>query len=94
MAPSGWEAMASAAQVAAAVSSAPGTTSDTRPISSARAAERRSWLPSSVMRISSPKGMRRIMESGSYTAGMPKVRCGSKKVAWSAAMRKSSSPSR
>jgi hypothetical protein len=67
----GCEAIASAAHVARSTSSAAGATSDTRPTWCARSAESRSWLPSSVMRMSSPKGMRRIIDIGSYTAGIP-----------------------
>ena len=48
-----------------------GTTSVTSPISSARAALMRSWLPINVIRITSPKGIRCSMSAGSNTAGMP-----------------------
>ena len=57
--PAGADAMASASQEARSSSSAVGHTSETRPISRARAADMRSWLPSRLMRRISPKGMPR-----------------------------------
>ena len=66
----GCAAMASAAQVAASISSSSGTTSVTNPISWARRADMRSWVPSSAMRIASPKGILASASIGSYTAGI------------------------
>jgi hypothetical protein len=89
----GCDAIASAAHRAASCSSAAGTTSETSPIWWARCADMRSWLPSSESRMISPSGMRWPITIGSKTAAWPKVVCGSKKVAVSAAMRNSTSPS-
>ena len=67
----GWAAMAAATRCATSGRSAGETTSVTRPISSARAALIRSWLPSSVMRRTSPKGIFCSISAGSKTAGIP-----------------------
>ena len=61
----GAEAIASADHVAASSSSAPGTTSETRPIWNARCADSRSWLPSSDMRMTSLNGIAPDMWIGS-----------------------------
>jgi len=86
-------AISPATQAARSCSSAIGQISETRPIWWAREADMRSEFPSKVMRTISPKGILGSMCSGSYPAGMPKVTWGSKKVAWSAAMMMSASPS-
>ena len=67
----GCAAMASAAHVAAPISSSNGTTSLTKPISSARRADMRSLVPSSATRMASPKGIVASASIGSYTAGIP-----------------------
>ena len=53
----GAEAIASAAQVARSISSPAGAISETMPISCARWADIRSWLPSSESRMISGNGM-------------------------------------
>ena len=48
----------------------------------------------SAIRIASPNGIFDSISMGSNTAGIVYVTCGSRKVAWSAAMMKSTWPSR
>ena len=55
----------------ALVSSAAGTTSETKPIWWARSADIRSWAPSSDRRMTSWKGILCIRKIGSKAAGMP-----------------------
>lgn len=93
--PGGGYPATTAAQATAAADAPPGSvSSDTSPTSKARRAEIRSAVPMSIIRATSPYGIRCARSTDSYALTIPYVVCGSKKAASAPATTNSHSPSR